>query len=374
MALKAGRAPREGVRFLSVGMDGVVTRLQQAFQDACSSGIRPLIVLGDYGEGKSHLLRLTAELAHENGFAWTMVTHDRDQQIGLHKPAWLFRRLLWELQWNYPQVRLWKWHPFMDNPPSYGFDREMRYTLPAKLKEVADDLRGQDFQGLVVCLDELDNYNLLAGKQRPIFREVLDNLLHSRMPFVVCLLSTVVSVSFDIPEEERIVPPPLEPELLEDLTQRIWQLHEVAFQWKPTVAPEELTQRAWQKAALVPSGRWRVFIQAVVTELEIAHQRIAQVSAAVPTRPIVHAPLQPQPQPPKPITSPMKPPIFTPQPKPPSVQVGDWVEIIAGPLRGWRGRVETVKDEKVLVIIHGRTTMRIWVPLISLKRVRNSGR
>lgn len=33
-ALKAGRAPREGVRYLSVGLDGTIQKLQQAFEQA----------------------------------------------------------------------------------------------------------------------------------------------------------------------------------------------------------------------------------------------------------------------------------------------------------------------------------------------------
>lgn len=39
-ALKAGRAPREGVRYLSVGLDGTIQKLQQVFRQAIQEGLK----------------------------------------------------------------------------------------------------------------------------------------------------------------------------------------------------------------------------------------------------------------------------------------------------------------------------------------------
>lgn len=90
-ALKAGHAPREWIQFLSVGSDLVIKKLQNAFQKSSQFEPQTFWLISDYGEGKSHMPRLVASLAEENGYAWAYVVHDKEQLTGLHEPAWLFR-------------------------------------------------------------------------------------------------------------------------------------------------------------------------------------------------------------------------------------------------------------------------------------------
>lgn len=393
-ALKAGRAPKEGVRFLSVGIDEIVEQLRQAFSQALQNKPQTFWLIGDYGEGKSHLLRLIAALAEEHRFAWAYVVHDKDQLIGLHKPAWLFRHILWELQWEYPSLNLW--HNVMTNPPYY--DRSWRYTLPKELKDLTERLRWQGYSGLVICLDELENcFQLYWNQHRPAY-ETLIRLLFSFLdcPLILCfgltesgleLLEVMERVKDNL--TERIAESRLEllawhyyvgdgvtqpfssgsskalkmPSLSDshalELAQRIFQLHAAAFDWQPTIEVQQVAQHALALAKSNSSGQWRIFVQSVVAQLEVEHQRVYSHQPSVRRTP---PPIKPP--------TPIKPSIQPQPPKPPTLQFGDKVEIIKGPFRGWRGIVERVKDLQAEVILDGRHAMRTWQPLDALKKLR----
>jgi len=271
-ALKAGRPPREGIRFLSVGVDRVLATVRSALQEAAAG--RPvslLIVRSAYGEGKSHTLRLIAEEAQEHRFAWVVVTFDREQQIGLHKPAWLFRSILWELRWNYPTIDLYRWI-LLNRKPSRFVDRQMRTELGRVLGHLAGSLRAQGFAGLVLCLDELENYKLLVGQQNAIFREVLGRLCEAPQPSIVLVLAMTDELyGLHVPGQV-IDPPTFDDSGARTLAKRLYQLHGVAFDWRPPISPDSLASEASKRVGDTPSGRWRLFVQDVITRLEVLHQ------------------------------------------------------------------------------------------------------
>jgi len=375
-ALKAGIAPREGIRFLSVGLDRTVQRLQRTFEQVRRGVPEILWLIGDYGEGKSHLLRLAAALAEEQGFAWAYVVHDKDQNIGLHKPARLFWQILWALQWEYPDMYLQWFNSVMTSPPYY--DRRWRYIFPQKLKVLSILLLKQKWRGLVICIDELENCCQLQRNQHvPACETLLQLSQHLEGPMLLCLALTNSGLEsliglwryYGLKEAEellwradnsRITMPAWSEEFSLPLTERIHHLHSVAFNWQPKVSPEDVAEKASERARTVSSGRWRVFVQTAVQLLEIEHQRTVVYQSYQP----------PAVQPPKPPTPVVPIPPLPKQPLLAQIQEGDRVEIVKTRLRGLRGVVERVKGDEAEVVLDGRVSMRIRLPLDALKKLR----
>ncbi len=401
-ALKAGRAPREGIRFLSVGIEEIVEQLQQAFDQASQHSPQTFWLIGDYGEGKSHMLRLIAALAEEQGFAWAYVVHDKDQLIGFHKPSYLFRRLLFELQWSNPDLCLDEFFEreereieeicddLRDDYPrswqeraEYIYDRNMRSRLVDRLAEIAVRLHDDKYHGLVICIDELENCCQLHWNQHRPAYETLSRLIHpSNCPLILCFGLTESGLESlemlwryyvsdkagqflsSISSSEAIEMPSLTDEHALELAKRIFQLHASAFDWQPTVEVQKIAQHALEVAKRNSSGQWRTFVQSVVTQLEVAYQKVHLYQPST-------FPPSPPPSPPKPTPRiKLRLSVQPPTPKLPVLQVGDRVEIIKGPFRGWRGTVERVKDLKAEIMLGGPNAMRIWQPLDALKKLR----
>lgn len=367
-ALKAGRPPREGVRFLSVGMDRVLDTVDSVLQRAAAGqAVSPLIVRGDYGEGKSHTLRLIAEEARAHEFAWVIVNHDRQQNLGLHKPAWLLRHILWEIRWNYPAIDLSRWDDELSWRPNYRTDRYMRTQLGRNLRYLADDLRSQGLRGLVICLDELENYTLLTSRQKRIFGEVQDHLTDAWEPAVVLLFAMTRSQGVTSIRGQHIYPPALDETAAVAVADRILRLHSVAFDWQPPSSSEKIAERAWECARSVPSGSWRIFVQIVVTLLELLHQNEHPIARhrAAPGAPDTRVP---------PLEGTLRPApralVTPPQPAQPRLQVGDRVEIVGGHFSGWRGRVQAINGQQVHLVVEGRMPTRVRVHASQVRRSR----
>ncbi len=360
-ALKAGRAPREGIRFLSVGLDSTIEKLQNSFQRSSELNPQTFWLIGDYGEGKSHMLRLVASLAEENGYAWAYVVHDKEQLIGLHKPAWLFRNILWSLQWLYPPLRLTKFESLMVAPPSYWLDRRMREEFSGELLRLIAELRQQGFEGLAICIDEVENFLSLTIRQWEIAVQVLKHLHQlPNMPLLCFLGCTRNIVRDELENAIWIETPPLTQEKGSQVAERIYHLHSVAFDWHPTVSVEEISERAWMDAKTAQSGRWRTFVQSVVTQLEIAHQKEHTISnrkltplpTSVQTKPVTKVHIMPQ------------------TIKTSTLKVGDRVEIMKGALRGWKGTIADIRDDQAEIVLDGRNPFRLCISLDALKKLR----
>lgn len=397
-ALKAGRAPREGIRFLSVGVSNLIEKLEQAFQRAQRRNPETLWFIGDYGEGKSHLLRLVATIAQEYRFAWAYVVHDKDQLIGLHKPAWLFRRLLFDLQWRSPNLHLdgafvkeersfseickrfyARYPESWRERAEYQYDRDMRRNLPNRLEELIANLLDDDCNGLSVCIDEIENCCLFQWNQhRPAYETLSHLLCCSGIPLVLCFGLTesgLKSLQSDWSQhvgneavkllanarKGAITMPMLHDGHVLELAERIHCVHATAFDWQPTISSQEIARQAWEVSQSNSSGRWRAFVQSAVTQLEVAHQSV---------RP--YQPTALPPMPPRAIAQPTRPlpPPPSPAPHPPSLKVGDRVEILKGPLRGWQGIVEHVSDNQAGVILQGRAALHTRIALDALKKLR----
>jgi len=377
-ALKAGRAPREGVRYLSVGLDGTIQKLQQVFRQAVQGRAQILWLIGDYGEGKSHLLRLVTALAEEHRFAWAYVVHDKDRDIGLHKPARLFQRILWSLQWEQPSLNLLRFHREMTSPPLY--DRWWRYELPKKLTELTEWLKAQGWQGLVICLDEVENCCQFHWNQHYPAWETLNHLHHHlNSPVLLCLAitnsglerlevlwryyaSNEAEVFLSSVRDNGVTMPDWTEKFALPLAGRIYQLHSVAFGWKPTISVEKVAMEASEQAKATQSGRWRTFVQAVVNALEREHQKV------VAYQPVATKPPEPVFAIPKTLSTPSVP--VPPKSSLPKIQPGDRVEIVRTHFRGFRGIVERVRDNELEIFLDGRTPMRIKLPLDAVKKLR----
>ena len=377
-ALKAGRAPKEGVRYLSVGLDGAIQKLQQAFEQVHKGKAQILWLIGDYGEGKSHLLRLVTALAEEHRFAWAFVVHDKDQNIGLHKPARLFQRIVWSLQWEQPSLNLLRFHQEMTSPPLY--DRWWRYELPKKLAELTEWLKTQGWQGLVICLDEVENCCQFHWNQHYPAWETLNHLYHHlNSPVLLCLAitnsgleslevlwryyaSSEAGVFWSGVRNSGITMPDWTEKFALPLARRICQLHGVAFGWMPTISAEDVANEASEQVKATQGGRWRTFVQAVVNALEREHQGV------VTYQPVATKPPEPASVVPK--TLPTLPAPVPPKPSSSKIQPGDRVGIVRTHFRGFRGIVERVRGDELEIILDGRTPMRIKLPLDSVKKLR----
>ncbi len=381
IALKAGQPPLGGIRYLSVGMEAIAGRLDEQFAVLEAGRVTaPVVARGDYGEGKSHLLRLIGEEAAARGFAWVVVTHDRQQEIGLHKPARLFRAILWNLRWRYPSLDWDPWQRFFDWYDGYPEERYFRSELPFKLRELASDLHSQGVPGLVVCIDELENYMLLAPKQKPVFRDVLRGVTYMRVPRVLVVFGATYSPGLPELEGRVLHAPPLDQDLAWELAERLRSLHARAFEWEPPAERfPNLVEYTWTQVRRVPSGRWRAFVQIVITLLERQHQALvttAPRTARAEPRPVGVQPSTPSGEkrlvadaPPVrysiPLTTGDKPK------KPRRVEVGDRVEVVHGPLTGLVGRIHSIVGEKVDLVIETRMKkIRVTVALSQVRPAR----
>jgi len=89
-ALKNGSPPAPRLaRFLHVGykrwLDGMDWYLEAAAADELSA-VR--FIVGDYGSGKTHFLRVTAQMAYDRSFAVSEVTLDKDVRLDRFELVW----------------------------------------------------------------------------------------------------------------------------------------------------------------------------------------------------------------------------------------------------------------------------------------------
>jgi hypothetical protein len=138
--LRTGRPPRQGLLYLTVGLDRTIEELSGMFEAARGGSARFLWVTGDPGEGKSHLLGLLEELARRNRFVWAGLVHDPTRQLGLHKPGRLLREVVLRLQRHYPEVNLDGWRWLTGDGSADRADRLVREGLTDRLRELVRDV------------------------------------------------------------------------------------------------------------------------------------------------------------------------------------------------------------------------------------------
>lgn len=104
-ALRLGGVPHDLVEQFTAGRDKELKRIQEWLEsnDGC------LLIDGDYGVGKSHILELTASHALHDGWAVARVEMD-PQETPFHKPKQLYRKIVGSLEY-YSDGRI---HDFRD--------------------------------------------------------------------------------------------------------------------------------------------------------------------------------------------------------------------------------------------------------------------
>jgi hypothetical protein len=295
--LRLGTAPREGVRFLSVGLDAEAARLAEGFAALAEGASQLIRVTETYGEGKSQLLDLAGELARAAGCATAHLVHDPRAEASLHRPSQLLRHLLEALAWEQPALDLGRFSAERYASYSYGRDRAMRALLPMRLAEIAAHCRGQGYAGLVFVLDELDSYELLHARSRPIAQATFEGLglalAHVRHVGVVTAAASETALA--APVTIRLAPQPLTPALAAPLLDRLVALHTAAHGWEPAL-PRRIDAAALyeQLARAAPASRWRAFVQRVVYLLDVEHQEggSKMAGSAIRTKSEPHNPPQ----------------------------------------------------------------------------------
>lgn len=380
-ALKAGRAPKEGIEFLSVGADDTIACIESALRKASRSASKPLWLIGNYGDGKSHTLRLLATIAERERFGWVYITHDARENVGLHKPAWMLRRILRGIKWSYPQLDL-GWHEWRLNyRPSYHDDYPLRTSLPSRLSELAALFRKQKYRGIVLFIDEVEDCcNFWWNQHRPAYETLSSLVRNSERYCLICFgmtpsglgwlqrlwstyVNTQASKLLQDAAKNTIPLPQFDDRYLLDLAERISRVHAVAFDWTPNVRPAQIVEKI--KEQYPNLAHWRTAVQSIVTELEIAHQSIYRyVSQPVYGLSTLSTGSLPE------ASVPLRKPASVPTPK--SVRIGDLVEITTGILRGWKGTVRNLNGNIVEVEITLRGGMRMVQRVLSdgVKRVR----
>lgn len=141
--LRSGLPPSECIRELTVGHDHVIRTSSALFGDRHAEA-RWLIVVGDYGEGKTHALSLIKDVAHSKNLATTYVCTDGSGSA-LNYPQRFLPNLLSTLE--VPGEPLKSYRGLLDeairNPTRMQFiDLTIRKHLPAgrRLPPGIDDL------------------------------------------------------------------------------------------------------------------------------------------------------------------------------------------------------------------------------------------
>lgn len=98
LALKLGQVLEEDVEQLSVGIEAVQARLQQAVAAATRRRPQSVLIEGAWGTGKTHLLTLLTSLARKQGFCTAHVILD-GEGVTLSEPMGLMEGILSSLRY-----------------------------------------------------------------------------------------------------------------------------------------------------------------------------------------------------------------------------------------------------------------------------------
>src|SRR5260370_8289302 len=76
--MKAGAAPDEGIELFTAGRDRWLRALARDLEDVADGDAKLRIFNGRYGDGKTHLMKLTRHLALSGGFVTAYVPISKD--------------------------------------------------------------------------------------------------------------------------------------------------------------------------------------------------------------------------------------------------------------------------------------------------------
>jgi hypothetical protein len=88
----------ELTRWLTVGQEGILSEFHSNLETVAGGGFETLLLLGDPGAGKSHILATLEQLAFDNQFATSFFSQDPQSRIGFNRPAQLYKKLVESLR------------------------------------------------------------------------------------------------------------------------------------------------------------------------------------------------------------------------------------------------------------------------------------
>jgi hypothetical protein len=166
--------PFEAIEFLSVGYSSHLEQVKRGLETTRNGAYSAMLLEGNYGIGKTHLLGLTEIVAKEQGFTIKRIEIGSrevySRKVYFNNPNRIFEQILdgERKPWTYEYSR---YGPYYNN-----YSRK----FVAGLKILAERHRRQGASGLVILIDELENtfasHNLPNFRSRAKAYRILDTL------------------------------------------------------------------------------------------------------------------------------------------------------------------------------------------------------
>lgn len=94
-AIADGVPPHNQItRWLTVGQGAILARLETDIEKVAAGGFESLLLLGNPGAGKSHLLTSLLYETTEAGFVTAFFSHDAQSRISFNRPDQIYRRII----------------------------------------------------------------------------------------------------------------------------------------------------------------------------------------------------------------------------------------------------------------------------------------
>jgi len=88
----------EVTRWLTVGQEEIINGFGSRLEEVAGGGFETLLLLGDPGAGKSHLLATLEQLALEHGFATSFFSQDPQSRVAFNRPDQIYKKLIESLR------------------------------------------------------------------------------------------------------------------------------------------------------------------------------------------------------------------------------------------------------------------------------------
>ncbi len=371
--LRAGVAPFEGMRYLSVGMESSIDEIEQCIGRINEPRASMLFIQRAYGEGKSHTLHLLNEIAVERSCASVYLSHNHMNLNSFHRPSILFQHILQTIRSQYPEIDMRPFQWELERQYNYSHDRKMREDLPKKIMDLVRHVC-KTRQGLVITLDEIENIFLLHIKSQLTAFYVLSRLVR-QMQFAEGIVFVFAMTSFLAKAFAHEIGAPLlsAPEFTDilayQLYTRLHTLHATAYQWTPSPDSMARSRQIFDQVTReTRESQWRAFVQRTVHTLDIEHQNqhsLQDEQSAVPQQNSVLPDLSGG------ITLDQSIPVpLLARPTPNRFSPGDKVYVLSGPLRDFIVQISELHDDTATVRI-GQANRPIRIAVDQLQKVRS---
>jgi len=295
--------PFEAIEFLSVGYRHHLDQVKKGLKITHNGGYNAMLLEGDYGIGKTHLLSLIELVAKKQGF--TIKKLEVGAKAYFNNPDRI-----------YEQILDGEKKPWSDEYNRYGpyYSNYLRKFI-AGLKILAERHRRRGASGLAILIDELENtfssYNLPNFRSRAKVYRILDTLFRGgvqagkqdeagsmvwrdalKLDYIFIALAItpgtinqaiqdgpILGYNTENPAEDWQLPTrinirPLDVQESFELAKRIRAVHSCAFSWNAQdyVTDETLEQLCKSWSTQIGSRNERELVKSVIHLLEVAEQ------------------------------------------------------------------------------------------------------